>query len=191
MVNAEKDDESGPFCKFCGSKQITQAEYESTNDYGGRGKHMIQGIQGQFAGFGGGVNMGTRDQAKVNLPTWFCKTCRKIDCKDSIIPLEAKFHEGEFTYKFIIPSAFQELLTLLNVDESFLKDLLEKLSKKMKRNIRSFLKSGTNPCKSGEIGFKKKVLISSISIEVRILMENFQGELLARIIYGGGKSQCP
>lgn len=126
----------------------------------------------------------------VYRPTWYCNTCRKIDCLDNRVPQEALENDGEFHYKFIIPSALQELLSYLKVDEEGLKDSLEKLSRRLNKNIHSFLQSGTNPCKSGNIGFKRSILISSRNIAVRVLMENIHDQLLARIVYDGGNSQC-
>ncbi len=190
MADRENHKAIGTFCKFCGSSRITQVEYMSESSYGGVGNHMIQGIQGQVAGFGGGINMGIRSRTTVYRPTWYCETCKKIDCSDTRMPIEAKSNDGQFSYKFIIPSALQEALISFNINVTSLIGSLEDLSRKLKRTIPKFLKSGTNPCKSGNIGFKKGILISAMSIDVWILMENFQGQLLARIVYGGGKSQC-
>lgn len=180
-------DEVAPaYCRFCGSRDVQQVQYSTMNTWG-----RISGVNVNVAGTGGGVNLQNGQQGTVYRPTMYCRTCRKIDVLDFLAPQEVVGHIQGYGYKFIIPGELQRGLASLDVDTPTLKDSLEELSIRMKKNIHKFSTTGTNPCKKGEYGFGQKIYIKSNPIMVRLIMENVQGQVIVRVVFDGGASQCP
>ncbi len=92
--------------------------------------------------------------------------------------------------EIIIPDSFKQLLLMLKIDKDTLSNIIEKLMNNMHKQIDNFIETGINPYENNSIGFNNNINIYRLHINISVLMEIMDGNLVLRIIYDGGSSQC-
>lgn len=169
------------YCRFCGSRKLKDASYETRTEAGvGLGlKH-------------GGIHR--ESEGRAQFPTVFCETCREIDAACSHRPLEAYYSLGGFDLTLYIPHQLAVMLATLRVGETDLRSFIQHVAERGYRRLPKFLKKGRNPCHWRHMGYPLRVKMRGQSIKVFLILgaEDTESKSISmRLAYGGGMAQCP
>ena len=175
------------FCKYCGSEDLQKANYNGRGSDSDKITGNIKIVK---------FDHGSTETQEVSYNTFFCRTCRKIDCETSEAPNNlAILTIDSMNYIIVLPYALDDMLRTIKASKQDVDNLIEKLKKTIKRSWDYFVQNGRNPCKDGKIGFEGNVKIKNQQLHIRIVMNkgsiNGNNQIYARIIYDGGKSICP
>lgn len=146
-------------------------------------------IEGGLPVIKGGASEGHESTNTVYRDTYFCQTCKKIDCLTNKPGGNIEYTLRNIKCKIITPDSLIQLLLMLRVNQDDLHRIIERLIKNLDKQIDEFIQTGENPHKNNSIGFDKNINIDRRNINVSVLMENMDGNLVLRIIYDGGRSQ--
>jgi len=179
-------EDSPLYCKYCGSEDLRRVNYKGR----GNDSNKITGDI-KIAKF----DHGTAETQEVSYDTFFCRTCRKIDCETSEAPNNlAILTIDSMNYVIVLPYALGDMLRTIKASKQDVDNLIEKLKKTIKRSWDYFVQNGSNPCKDGKIGFERNVKIKNQQLRIRIIMDKKFSEgieqIYVRIIYDGGRSIC-
>jgi len=180
--------EDGPlYCKYCGSEDL-----QITNYKGGVNSSNRITMDGKLIG----IDHGTAETREVSYSTFFCKTCRKIDCDTPEAPKPlATFSINNINLIIVLPYALDDMLRTIDASRQDVANLIHNLKKTLQKSLNYFIQNGNNPCKDGKIGFEGNVKIKNQQLHIRIVMNkepvNGNIQIYARMIYDGGKSICP
>jgi len=175
------------YCKYCGSEDLQRANYKGRDNSSNKITVGVKSI---------GIDHGTAETQEVSYNTFFCKTCRKIDCETPEAPKPlATFSINNINLIIVLPYALDDMLRTIKASRQDVVDLIANLKKTFQKSLNYFIQNGNNPCKDGKIGFEGNVKIKNQQLHIRIVMNkesiNGNNQIYARIIYDGGKSICP
>jgi hypothetical protein len=146
-------------------------------------------IEGGLPVIKGGASEGHESTNTVYRDTYFCTTCKKIDCLTNNPGRILGFTLKNIKCNIIAPDSFIQLLLMLRVNQDDLSRIIETLMKNLEKQMDEFIQTGENPHNNNSIGFNKNIHIDRRNINVSVLMENMDCKLVLRIIYDGGHSQ--
>ena len=148
-----------------------------------------KGVEGGLPIIKGSTSVGHESTNTVYRDTYFCTTCKKIDCLTNNPSKIVEYTLMNIKCRIIAPDSLIQLLLMLRVNQDDLRRIIERLMKNLKEQIDEFIQTGENPHNNNSIGFNKNIHIDNRNINVSVLMENMYGNLVLRIIYDGGRSQ--
>jgi hypothetical protein len=179
-------EDSQLYCKYCGSEDLQRVSCK----IGDNSSNKIT-VDTKLAKY----DHGTTETQEILYDTFFCRTCRKIECETSEAPNElALLTINSINYVIVLPYALDGMLRTIKASKQDVNDLIEKLKKTIKKSWHYFVQNGSNPCKEGEIGFLRNIKIKDQPLHIGIIMDKKFSKgiekIYVRIIYGGGRSIC-
>jgi hypothetical protein len=148
-------------------------------------------LTAQLAGTGGGYSGKHSNSNKVTLETELCMTCKITEAKGTVEPGRVSITDNNgYNIEVILPESLLRYFSSIRFKDRDIKVSVMSIAKKLKSIIKKFERTGINPCKKGKIGWKTKMDVGIIKIDIYVLVENEVTGKYARIIYGGRWSYC-
>jgi hypothetical protein len=177
--------QSGMYCIFCGSPNIKKINMEKKDS------DTPRSFTAYFAGAGGGYSGGHSNSNTVILQTCFCTTCKMTDVEGTVEPgVLLLTDNNDYEVEVVLPGSLLKYFSSIKFQNNDIVVSIGSIEKRLKRIINKFEKTGSNPCINGKIGWKAKMSVGNIKVDVYVLVENKSGGRYIRIIYGGGRSFC-
>jgi hypothetical protein len=179
-------EDSPLYCKYCGSEDLRRVNYKGKDNSSDKITVDVKLI---------GIDHGTAETQEVSYSTFFCNTCRKINCETPEAPkLLARDSINNIGFIIVLPYALDDTLRTIEASVQDVANLIRNLGKTFEKSLKYFNKYGENPCNDGKIGFERNVKIKNQQLHIRIIMNkepvNGNNQIYARIIYDGGRSIC-
>jgi hypothetical protein len=129
----------------------------------------------------------------VQYPTWICLVCKEIgaDCREA--PLEGEARTSEVRISFLLPRQLVVLLETRGASASDIRQLIQFVWGRMGRAAKRFIRTGNNPCRKRHAGFRMKVRVKGLAVDLYLILANKSSgvpALSVRLVYGGGNAVC-
>lgn len=185
IFRMENATQAGLYCIYCGSPNIRRISMEKKEGENPRS------LTAHFVGTGGGYSGKRTTSNTVTLDTDFCMKCKMTEAKGAVEPGRAWITDSNgYNLEIILPESLLRYFSSIRLEDRDIEMSVKSIAKKLKQIINKFERTGINPCKKGKIGWKTKMDVGIIKIDVYVLVENDVTGRYARIIYGGGRSYC-